>query len=127
MALVWGSDIKNTLLCLFENTLDALTSLQGEQTTKKRTEHAQEAHKKRTALPYSSSSIQTILLVPEFHRVSGYRRYPVADFTASGELHPALKTKYSVVSCDVLYDRPPEKATPNFSVSPLQIETNVLY
>ena len=26
------------------------------------------------ALPHSSSSIQTILLVPEFHRVSGYRQ-----------------------------------------------------
>jgi hypothetical protein len=33
-----GLDIKNTLLCCFENTLDPLTSLQGEQTTKERTE-----------------------------------------------------------------------------------------
>ena len=39
-------------------------------------------------------------MVPEFHRVSGYESsYPVADFTASGELRPALKTL--VFSCHV--------------------------
>ena len=37
-----------------------------------------------------SSSIQTVLSVPESHRVNALA---LADFTAGGELHPALKTK----------------------------------
>ena len=54
-------------------------------------------------------------MVPEFHRVSGYENsYPVADFTASGELHPALKTKYSVVFLLPVYDSLVGNATPNF-------------
>ena len=37
-------------------------------------------------------------MVPEFHRVSGHTfMCPVADCTASGEFHPALKTLDSVV------------------------------
>ena len=40
-------------------------------------------------------------------------RLPVADYTASGELHPALKTKYSVVLLSV-YDRPDEIAIGDF-------------
>ena len=39
----------------------------------------------------------------------------VADCTASGDLHPALKTKYSVVFYGVVYVRPQKKATPNFA------------
>ena len=51
--------------------------------------HAQ----KGAIVQHTSSSIRTIPLVPEFRRVSGCEQaHPVADFTASGELHPALKT-----------------------------------
>ena len=39
---------------------------------------------------------------------------PVADCTASGELRPALKTKYSVLFLGIVYDSPKENATPNF-------------
>lgn len=42
-------------------------------------------------------------------------RQAVADCTASGDLHPALKTKYSVVFYGVVYVRPQKKATPNFA------------
>ena len=38
-------------------------------------------------------------MVPEFHRVSRRTKaLRVADYTASGEFHPALKTWYSLVS-----------------------------
>ena len=39
--------------------------------------------------PHASSSIQTILSVPELHRIL---RNALADFTADREFHPALKT-----------------------------------
>ncbi len=39
---------------------------------------------------FQSSFIQTLLLVPEFHRF-GCLKKQVADFTASGEFHPAPK------------------------------------
>ena len=45
------------------------------------------------------------------------RRQPVADFTASGELHPALKTKDSVVFLLVVYDIVCGFAIINFSGS----------
>ena len=38
--------------------------------------------------PCPSSSFQTVLSVPEFHR---FGAYAFADFTAGGESHPALK------------------------------------
>ena len=38
------------------------------------------------------SSIQTILSVSEFHRIGAYT---LADFTAGGESHPALKILFS--------------------------------
>ena len=38
--------------------------------------------------------------------------HPVADFTASGDLHPALKTKYSVVFRSLVYDASWKIATP---------------
>ena len=44
------------------------------------------------------------------------RRQPVADFTASGDFHPALKTKYSVVFLPKLYNRLFKIATPFFQV-----------
>ena len=37
---------------------------------------------------------------------------PVADYTASGDLHPALKTKYSVVFRSLVYDASWKIATP---------------
>ncbi len=40
-----------------------------------------------------SSSIQTILSVSEFHR---FNAIALADFTAGGELRPALKTFYEL-------------------------------
>src|SRR5574344_103835 len=42
-----------------------------------------------------SSSIQTILSVSEFHR---FGAFAFADYTAGGELHPALKIFYLVVT-----------------------------
>ena len=41
----------------------------------------------------SSSSIQTVLSVPELHRFSACA---LADFTAGGELRPALKNPYEL-------------------------------
>ena len=41
----------------------------------------------------SSSSIQTILSVPESHR---FGAHALADFTAGGELRPALKNPYEL-------------------------------
>ena len=53
---------------------------------------------------YSSSSIQTITVGPGV--APGQRTFscPVADFTASGESRPALKTKYAVVFYAIVYD-----------------------
>ena len=43
--------------------------------------------------PVSSSSIQTLLSVPELHR---FGAFALADFTAGGESHPALKNPYEL-------------------------------
>ena len=57
-------------------------------------------HLKKTALKCNHSSackqsatslIQTILSVPEFRRIGSCQRQSLADYTAGGELHPALK------------------------------------
>ena len=46
-----------------------------------------------TAGAVSSSSIQTILSVPESNR---FCAKALADYTAGGELHPALKNPYEL-------------------------------
>ena len=51
----------------------------------------------RTALPVPSSSIQTVTVGPGVPPGQRTPKRPVADCTASGDLHPALKTKDSVV------------------------------
>ena len=43
---------------------------------------------------HRSSSIQTVLSVPESHRINAYA---LADFTAGRESHPALKILCSLV------------------------------
>ena len=53
----------------------------------------------------TSSFIQTILLVPELHRVCAYA---LADCTANRELHPALKT--FLFSCQCQYSARKVKA-----------------
>ena len=52
----------------------------------------------RTALPVPSSSIQTVTVGPGVSPSQRTPKYPVADFTASGESHPALKTKIQLFS-----------------------------
>ena len=68
----------------------------------------------RAALPHSSSSIPTIRLVPEFHRVNGgltaagrglYRQWGVA---------PRPEDKGFSCFLGIVYDTLPENATPNF-------------
>lgn len=43
--------------------------------------------------------VEASLSVPELHRVSGHPfGWPVADYTAGGESHPALKTRIQLLS-----------------------------
>jgi len=59
---------------------------------------------KSAIVQHTSSSIRTIPLVPEFHRVSGYtKRIRSRTFTASGEFHPALKTFGFKLSVHIIY------------------------
>ena len=53
--------------------------------------------------------------------------HPVADFTASGESHPALKTKYTVVLLVLVYDRMIQKAIPNFLFGKLYKNKQMFY
>ena len=54
--------------------------------------------------------MEASLSVPEFHRVSGHPfGWPVADYTAGGESHPALKTRIQLL-LHTVYDRQGEKA-----------------
>ena len=52
--------------------------------------------------------------------------HPVADFTASGELHPALKTKYSVVFLGSVYPPIRKNATPNLRNMKKYLHANYL-
>ena len=40
---------------------------------------------------FTTSLIQTILSVPELRRIGSCQRQSLADYTAGGELRPALK------------------------------------
>lgn len=65
------------------------------------------------ALPHSSSSIQTILLVPEFHRVSGHIAVAGRGLYRQWGITPRPEDK--VFSCFLwaVYDTPAKNATPN--------------
>lgn len=56
-------------------------------------------HKKN--ISDTSSFIQTVLLVPELHRVSGYKSRS-RTIPPVGEFRPTLKTKYSVDFGDII-------------------------
>jgi hypothetical protein len=87
-----GVDIKNTP---FLNLTAERPCLPGVKTNKEvRSKRAETAH----IVLHTSSSIRTITVGPGVS--PGQRTHvkcPVADFTASGEFHPALKTSYPVV------------------------------
>ena len=51
--------------------------------------------KEHRKMPYTPSLIQTILSVPELRRFLLPQQ--LADYTAGGDFHPALKTSYFVV------------------------------
>jgi hypothetical protein len=55
-----------------------------------------------TVLHCHPSFIQTLLSVPEFHRVSSDLS-EVADFTADREFHPALKNVLIVIPITIRY------------------------
>jgi hypothetical protein len=67
----------------------ALSARRGCEILRKKTPcQTQYGHNRANLRKATSSSIQTVLSAPEFHRIMPKR---LAGFTAGGELHPALK------------------------------------
>ena len=66
----------------------------------------------RSPLLHASSPIQTLTVGPGV--TPGLRLAPLADYTAGGDLHPALKTSIQLFSSASVYDRFFKNASGNF-------------